>query len=81
MMYIGNIMIHYLYSTRGSYLYLIGRYTAQPASGQPDEFVLSVPEKTSQTAIDSLAHKRFMEHLSRPRKAAHERHAVAASKK
>jgi hypothetical protein len=74
-------MIHYLYSTRGSYLYLIGRYTSQPASEQPGEFVLSVPDKTSQTAIDSLAHKRFMEHLSRPRKAGHERHATTAAKK
>jgi hypothetical protein len=73
-------MIHYVYATRGSYLYLVGRYSAKPASEQPDEFVLSVPEKTSQTAIDSLAHKRFMEHLCRPRKVTHERHTTAAAK-
>ena len=74
-------MIHYLYSTRGSYLYLVGRYTAKPQSEKEDEFVLSVPDKTSQVAIDSLAHRRFMEHLRRPRKIAHERHTTAQSSK
>lgn len=80
MLYIG-LMIHYVYSTRGSYLYLIGRYATKPASEQPDEFVLSVPDKTAQTAIDTLAHKRFMEHLCRPRKVVHDRHAASAAKK
>jgi hypothetical protein len=67
-------MIHYLYATRGGYLYLVGRYTARPKADGVGEFVLSVPDKTSQVAIDTLAHRRFMEHLRRPRKVQHERH-------
>jgi hypothetical protein len=67
-------MIHYLYATRGGYLYLVGRYSNQPKADGVGEFVLSVPDKTSQVAIDTLAHRRFMEHLSRPRKVTHERH-------
>lgn len=67
-------MIHYLYATRGGYLYLVGRYNARPKAEGIGEFVLSVPEKTSQAQIDTLAHKRFMDHLRRPRKVQHERH-------
>ncbi|MBX9689371.1 MAG: hypothetical protein K2X81_02000 [Candidatus Obscuribacterales bacterium] len=67
-------MIHYLYATRGGYLYLVGRYNSQPKAENEGEFVLSVPEKTSQAAIDTLAHRRFMEHLRRPRRAAHHHH-------
>jgi hypothetical protein len=67
-------MIHYVYATRGGYLYLVGRYTKLPKADGMGEFVLSVPEKTSQAAIDTLAHRRFMEHLRRPRKVHHERH-------
>lgn len=67
-------MIHYLYATRGGYLYLVGRYNAQPKAENEGEFVLSVPEKTSQAAIDTLAHRRFMEHLRKPRRVAHTRH-------
>ena len=66
-------MIHYLYSTRGSYLYLVGKYNNKPKT-TTGQFVLSVPDKTSQVAIDSLAHRRFMEHLRKPRKVNHERH-------
>lgn len=66
-------MIHYLYSTRGSYLYLVGKYNHKPKT-TTGQFVLSVPEKTSQIAIDTLAHRRFMEHLKRPRKVSHDRH-------
>lgn len=67
-------MIHYLYSTRGGYLYMVGRYTTQPKVETDNDFVVSVSDKTSQASIDSLAHKRFMEHLRRPRKVSHERH-------
>lgn len=70
-------MIHYVYATRGGYLYLVGRYSNRPKVEEGSEFVLSVPEKTPQVAIDTLAHRRFMEHLRRPRKAAHERHRSA----
>jgi hypothetical protein len=67
-------MIHYVYATRGGYLYQVGKYNNAPVVKNLDEFVLSVPEKTSQTAIDTLAHRRFMDHLRRPRKVMHERH-------
>lgn len=73
-------MIHYLYATRGGYLYLVGRYNHRPKAEGVGEFVLSVPEKTSQTAIDTLAHKRFMDHLRRPRKVEHVRHGKDAQK-
>ena len=69
----GN-MIHYHYATRGGYLYLLGRSNNKPKVEKVDEFVLSVPDKTPQISIDSLAHRRFMQHLRRPRKVAHERH-------
>lgn len=68
-------MIHYVYSTRGGYLYLVGKYNQQPKSVDPtSEFVLSVPDKTSQSHIDTLAHRHFMDHLRRPRKVVHDRH-------
>jgi hypothetical protein len=67
-------MIHYLYATRGGYLYLLGRYNSQPKVEKEGEFVLSVPEKTPQAAIDNLAHRNFMEQLRRPRRAAHHHH-------
>jgi hypothetical protein len=67
-------MIHYVYATRGGYLYLVGRYAHRPKVQKSDEFVLSVPEKTSQASIDTLAHRRFVDHLRRPRKSSHERH-------
>jgi hypothetical protein len=67
-------MTHYLYATRGGYLYLVGRYSTAPKSENEGEFVLSVPEKTSQAAIDTLAHRRFMEHLRRPRRVAQHHH-------
>lgn len=67
-------MIHYVYATRGGYLYLVGRYSHRPKLQDAAEFVLSVPDKTPQIAIDTLAHRRFMEHLRRPRKVAHDRH-------
>lgn len=68
-------MIHYVYSTRGGYLYLVGKYNQQPKVTDPtSEFVLSVPDKTSQSHIDTLAHRRFMDHLRRPRKVVHDRH-------
>lgn len=67
-------MIHYVYSTRGGYLYLVGKYNTQPKVENSTDFVLSVPEKTSQTQIDTLAHRRFLEHLRRPRKVVHDRH-------
>jgi hypothetical protein len=74
-------MIHYLYATRGGYLYMVGKYNSEPkADGGLGEFVLSVPDKTSQVAIDTLAHKRFMDHLRRPRKANHERHHAPVHK-
>ncbi|HEY9772411.1 MAG TPA: hypothetical protein V6C81_01235 [Planktothrix sp.] len=67
-------MIHYVYATRGGYLYLVGRHAHKPKVENHDEFVLSVPDKTSQSSIDTLAHRRFMDHLRRPRKVQHERH-------
>ena len=67
-------MIHYLYATRGGYLYLVGRYNAQPKAENEGEFVLSVPDKTSQAAIDTLAHRNFIEHLRKPRRVATDRH-------
>ncbi|MBS1992534.1 MAG: hypothetical protein JSS86_21705 [Cyanobacteria bacterium SZAS LIN-2] len=67
-------MIHYVYSTRGGYLYLVGKYNNQPKVENTTDFVLSVPDKTSQTQIDTLAHRRFLEHLRRPRKVVHDRH-------
>jgi len=69
-------MIHYVYATRGGYLYLVGRHNSKPRIEHPDEFVLSVPDKTPQVTIDTLAHRRFMEHLRRPRKVEHRRHVV-----
>jgi hypothetical protein len=53
---------------------LVGRYSNRPKVEEATEFVLSVPEKTPQVAIDTLAHRRFMEHLRRPRKVVHDRH-------
>jgi hypothetical protein len=70
-----GIMIHYVYSTRGGYLYMVGRYNQAPKLQNQDEFVLTVPDKTSQTQIDSLAHRQFMDHLRKPRKVVHARHA------
>jgi hypothetical protein len=67
-------MIHYKYATRGGYLYMVGRFTNEPKVADADEFVLSVPDKTSQSSIDTLAHRRFLDHLRRPRKVQHERH-------
>ena len=67
-------MIHYVYATRGGYLYLVGKYAHRPKVQKSDEFVLSVPYKTSQSSIDTLAHHRFVDHLRRPRKASHDRH-------
>ena len=67
-------MNHYVYSTRGGYLYLVGKYNIQPKVENNTDFVLSVPDKTSQTQIDTLAHRRFLEHLKRPRKVVHDRH-------
>lgn len=67
-------MIHYVYATRGGYLYQVGRHNSAPKVEEPGEFVLSVPDKTPQAQIDTLAHRRFMDHLRRPRKVAHERH-------
>lgn len=66
-------MIHYVYATRGGYLYLVGRHNQKPKVEASDEFVLSVPDKTPQVTIDTLAHRRFMDHLRRPRKAVHQR--------
>ncbi len=73
-------MIHYLYATRGGYLYMVGRYNHRPKAEGQGEFVLSVPEKTPQVAIDTLAHRRFMDHLRRPRKVSHERHNASPSR-
>lgn len=73
-------MIHYVYATRGGYLYMLGKYGSKPAADKPGEFIVSVPDKTSQASIDSLAHKRFVEHLRRPRKVSHERHHAAKEK-
>jgi hypothetical protein len=67
-------MIHYVYSTRGGYLYLVGKHNQQPKIEDGTEFVLSVPDKTSQSHIDTLAHRKFMDHLRRPRKVVHDRH-------
>ena len=69
-------MIHYVYATRGGYLYQVGRHTNKPAVENAGEFVLSVPEKTSQAQIDTLAHRQFMDHLRRPRKVEHSRHGA-----
>ncbi len=74
-------MIHYVYATRGGYLYLVGRYSHRPKVQKSGEFVLSVPEKTSQVSIDTQAHRRFVEHLRRPRKAAHGRHHGASAER
>jgi hypothetical protein len=71
-------MIHYVYATRGGYLYLVGRYSNRPKVQEAGEFVLSVPDKTPQVQIDTLAHRRFMEHLRRPRKVAHDRHRAGS---
>lgn len=73
-------MIHYVYATRGGYLYLVGRHSHKPKVENQGEFVLSVPEKTPQSQIDTLAHRRFMDHLSRPRKVMHDRHKGGAEK-
>jgi hypothetical protein len=67
-------MIHYVYATRGGYLYLIGRFTHKPKVEKSGEFILSVPDKTPQAQIDTLAHRRFMDHLRRPRRVVHDRH-------
>jgi hypothetical protein len=72
-------MIHYVYATRGGYLYLMGKHTHKPKLSA-DEFVLSVPDKTPQAQIDTLAHRRFMEHLRRPRKVVHDRHRKGAER-
>jgi hypothetical protein len=73
-------MIHYVYATRGGYLYMVGKYGFKPAASKPGEFVVSVPDKTPQVSIDGLAHKRFMEHLRRPRKITHDRHRPGVEK-
>ena len=72
-------MIHYVYATRGGYLYLVGRHNNQPKINKDEEFVVSVPEKTSQAQIDSMAHHRFVENLRRPKRvsANHQQHKVA----
>lgn len=67
-------MTHYLYATRGGYLYLLGRHSNKPSAEGVGEFVLSVPDKTPQAQIDTLAHRRFVDHLRHPRKVAHDRH-------
>lgn len=67
-------MIHYVYATRGGYLYMVGKYGHKPVANKAGEFVVSVPDKTPQISIDSQAHKRFLEHLRRPRKIVHDRH-------
>jgi hypothetical protein len=60
---------------------MVGKYNNVPkADSEVGEFVLSVPDKTSQVAIDTLAHKRFMDHLRRPRRADHTRHHAPAHK-
>jgi hypothetical protein len=76
-------MIHYVYATRGGYLYMVGKYGSKPNASNPGEFVVSVPDKTSQVSIDGQAHKRFIEHLRRPRKVAvaHDRHRAASHEK
>jgi hypothetical protein len=74
-------MIHYVYATRGGYLYMLGKYGHKPTADKPGEFIVSVPDKTSQASIDSLAHKRFVEHLRRPRKIVHDRHHGPAKEK
>lgn len=53
---------------------MLGRYNNRPKADGLGEFVLSVPDKTPQSAIDTLAHKRFMDHLRRPRRVEHTRH-------
>lgn len=67
-------MIHYVYATRGGYLYLMGKHSQLPKLESADEFVLSVPDKMLQGQIDTLAHRRFVEHLRKPRKVVHDRH-------
>jgi len=67
-------MIHYKYATRGGYLYMVGKYSSEPKVENSDEFILSVPDKTAQSSIDTLAHRRFMDHLRRPRRVEHDRH-------
>ena len=74
-------MIHYVYATRGGYLYMLGKHASKPNASNPGEFVVSVPDKTSQVSIDGLAHKRFIEHLRRPRKVVHDRHRGASAEK
>ena len=69
-------MIHYVYATRGGYLYLVGRHGNRPQVNG-DEFIVSVPDKTPQIAIDTLAHRRFLEHLRKPRKIVHDRHRAS----
>jgi hypothetical protein len=73
-------MIHYVYATRGGYLYMLGKYGIKPVADNPDEFVVSVPDKTPQASIDRLAHKGFLEHLRRPRRISHDRHHTAKEK-
>jgi hypothetical protein len=73
-------MIHYVYATRGGYLYMLGKSGHKPAANKPGEFVVSVPDKTPQASIDGLAHKRFLEHLRRPRRVVHDRHHAAKEK-
>ena len=74
-------MIHYVYATRGGYLYLVGRHNNQPKINKEEEFVVSVPEKTSQAQIDTMAHHHFVENLRRPKraKANHQQHKAAAT--
>lgn len=67
-------MIHYVYATRGGYLYLVGRHNNQPKINKDEEFVVSVPEKTSQAQIDTMAHNHFLNHLRRPKRAGLNRH-------
>ncbi|MBX9877762.1 MAG: hypothetical protein K2Y22_04830 [Candidatus Obscuribacterales bacterium] len=74
-------MIHYVYATRGGYLYLLGKHANKPKLESADEFVLSVPDKTPQAQIDTLAHRRFMEHLRKPRKVVHDRHRKGAAER
>lgn len=67
-------MIHYVYATRGGYLYLVGRHNNQPKINKDEEFIVSVPEKTSQAQIDTMAHHRFLDHLRRPKRVGAGRH-------
>tara|TARA_Y100001933_G_C18696743_1_gene437309 strand:- start:49 stop:276 length:228 start_codon:yes stop_codon:yes gene_type:complete len=72
-------MIHYVYATRGGYLYLVGRHNNQPKINKEEEFVVSVPEKTSQAQIDSMAHHHFVENLRRPKRVSADRHQHKAA--